>query len=400
MRRSRDRRPKAARRGAGASGRMPVGTAQGTRRAGVGPRELRSGGGAARPVSKDLPLPPFYDPDSAERWSHRPDAQKLFEAAQGWRERHQIAPAAEDAFELHLLLIDVQKDFCFPEGTLYVGGRSGRGAIDDSRRMAEFIYRNLGAISRITTTMDAHLAFQIFFPAFWVDREGRALSPHRTVTAAQIRAGEARPNPAVASWVAGGDEAWLRQQALFYCEELERAGRYQLYLWPPHCLLGSEGHPLVGAVQEARLFHSYVRGAQSWVEEKGQHPLTENYSVLRPEVLTRVDGRPLAHSNTRLVETLLQADALVIAGQAASHCVKSTVDDLLEEVQARDPGRASRVYLLVDCMSAVAVPDGKGGFLADFTPQAEEALRRFEAAGVHLVRSTEPLSSWPGLSLG
>ncbi len=345
----------------------------------------------------ELPLPPFHDPASAGEWSHRPDAQKLFEAAAGWCERHRITPTGEDRFTLHLLLIDVQKDFCFPEGTLYVGGRSGRGAIDDSRRTAEFIYRNLGAITRITCTLDTHLAFQIFFPSFWVDGEGRPLSAHRTVTAAQIRAGEARPNPGLASWVAGGDPAWLRQQALFYCEELERAGKYQLYLWPPHCLLGSEGHALVGAVQEARLFHSYARAAQSWVEEKGQNPLTENYSVLRPEVLARCDGRPLAEPNSRFLETLLAADALLVAGQAASHCVKSTVEDLLDEIRARDPGLASRVYLLVDCMSAVAVPDAKGGFLADFTPQAEEALRRFEAAGMHLVRSTEPLSSWPGM---
>ncbi len=344
----------------------------------------------------ELPLPPFYDPASAGRWSHRPDAQKLFQAAQGWRDRHRIAPAAEDRFDLHLLLVDVQRDFCFPEGALFVGGRSGRGAVEDSRRIAEFIHRNLGSVSRITATMDTHLAFQIFFPSFWVDQEGRALAPHCTVTAAQIRAGEARPNPAVAGWVAGGDELWLSRQALHYCEELERAGKYQLYLWPPHCLLGSEGHALVGAVQEAQLFHSYVRGAQSWIEEKGQNPLTENYSVLRPEVLTRHDGLPLAQKNDRFLETLLRADALVVAGQAASHCVKSTVEDLLEEIRALDPGRASRVYLLVDCMSAVAVPDGRGGLLADFTPQAEEALRRFEAAGMHLVRSTDPLSSWPG----
>ncbi len=345
----------------------------------------------------ELPLPPFYDPAAAEKWSHRPDAQKLLEAAQGWREKHRVAPAAADGRELHLLLVDVQKDFCFPEGTLYVGGRSGRGAVEDGRRIAEFIYRNLGAITRITATMDTHLAFQIFSPSFWIDREGKALAPHRTVTAAQIRAGEARPNPAVAGWVAGGDEVWLRRQVLFYCEELERVGKYQLYLWPPHCLLGSEGHSLVGAVQEARLFHSYVRGMQSFVEEKGRNPLTENYSVLRPEVLTRCDGRPLAEKNVPFLETLLRADALVVAGQAASHCVKFSVEDLLSEVQARDPGFASRVYLLVDCMSAVAVPDGKGGFLADFTPQAEEALRRFEGAGMHLVRSTDPLSSWPGL---
>jgi nicotinamidase-related amidase len=347
--------------------------------------------------TRTLPLPPFYDPASAARWAHRPDAQALLDAAQGWRERHAVPPAGDDAFDLHLLLVDEQKDFCFPEGALYVGGRSGRGAVEDTRRLAEFVYRNLPAITRITATMDTHLAFQIFFASFWVDREGRTLSPHRTVLAADVRSGAARPNPAVASWIARGDEGWLREEAIHYCEELERAGKYQLWIWPPHCLLGSDGHALAGAVQEARLFHAYVRGAQTWTEEKGQNPLTENYSALRPEVLWRHDRRPLAEKNARLVESLLDAGAVVVAGQAASHCVKSTVEDLLAEIQARDPRLASKVYLLVDCMSAVAVPDGKGGFAADFTPQAEAALARFAAAGMHLVRSTDPLAGWPGL---
>ena len=46
-------------------------------------------------------------------------------------------------------------------------------------------------------------------------------------------------------------------------------------------------------------------------------------------------------------------------------------------------------------MSAVTVPDGKGGFVADFTPQAEAALQRFADAGMHLVKSTDPIASWP-----
>ncbi len=66
--------------------------------------------------------------------------------------RTRSGPPRRTQHNVHLLLIDVQKDFCFPEGSLYVAGRSGRGAIDDSRRIAEFVYRNLGAITDITTT--------------------------------------------------------------------------------------------------------------------------------------------------------------------------------------------------------------------------------------------------------
>ena len=103
--------------------------------------------------------------------------------------------------------------------------------------------------------------------------------------------------------------------------------------------------------------------------------------------------------NTSFVQTLLAADAVVIAGQAASHCVKSTIDELLGEIAAHDPALASKVYLVTDCMSAVTVPDGKGGLAADFTAEAEAALQRFADAGMNLVRSTDPLATWPGIRL-
>lgn len=345
-----------------------------------------------------LPLPPFYDPANAASFAYAPDVPRVFEEAARTRARHALRPAVKDERNVHLLLIDAQKDFCFPEGSLYVAGRSGRGAVDDSRRIAEFLYRNLGAITNVTTTLDTHFAFQIFFPSFWVDENDAPLTAYREVTTADIDAGRARPNPAVAGWLCGGNYAWLLKQVRHYCEELEREGKYRLYLWPPHCLLGGEGHALVGLLHEARLFHAFARGAQSWVEVKGGNALTENYSVLRPEVLTRHDGQPLAQRNASFVKTLLSADAVVIAGQAASHCVKSSIDDLSTEIASVDAALARKVYVLADCMSAVTVPDGAGGFVADFTAEAEAALARFAAAGMHVVRSTDPIESWPGMA--
>jgi len=343
---------------------------------------------------KQLPIPDLFDARRAGDYAYRPDAATIATAATAWRAQHALRPSAADETRVHLLLIDVQKDFCFPEGTLYVAGRSGTGAIDDSRRIAEFVYRNLGSLTDITTTMDTHLAYQIFFPSFWLDKADQPLTAHRVVTSEQIAAGEVRPNPGVAKWLCGGNYTWLCKQVLHYTQELERAGKYQLYLWPPHCLLGSDGHALAGIIHEARLFHAFARTAQSTVEVKGGNPLTENYSVLRPEVLSRFDGAALAQRNTGFLQTLLSADAVVIAGQAASHCVKSTIDDLLDEIAAQDIALARKVYLLTDCMSAVTVPDGKGGFVADFTAQGDAALAKFANAGMHLVKSTDPITTW------
>ncbi len=336
-----------------------------------------------------LPLPAHYSPASARDQAYAPDIPALHAAALAWRKRHALAPAARDEERVVLLLIDVQKDFCFPGGSLYVGGRSGEGALEDNARTAELIYENLGSISEIICTQDTHHPFQIFFPSFWQTADGGPVEAHRVITAAELEAGALIPRPGLAAALCDGDEAWLRAQCLDYCRRLEAEGRYQLYLWPPHCLLGGDGHLLAGVIQEARLFHSFARGARNPIELKGEHPLTENYSVLRPEVLEAHDGSSLGSRNEALIERLLGADRLLVAGQAASHCVKSSLDDLLEALLALEPGQASKVTVLRDCMSSVAVPDGAGGFVFDFTPQAEEALARYAEAGMRVCASGE-----------
>ncbi|MBX6365806.1 MAG: nicotinamidase [Gemmatimonadetes bacterium] len=344
----------------------------------------------------ELPIPEFYDPANAGRWAYTPDQEALFHAAVAWRERFGLRPAVEDARRIHLLLIDLQKDFCFPEGTLFVAGRSGRGAVDDNDRVARFVYRNLHRVSHITCTLDTHFPYQIFFPAFWLDETGAPPPPNREVSVDDIRQRRLRPNPAVAAWIGTGDYDWLLHQVEFYTEQLAAQGKYRLYLWPPHCILGSDGHALAGVVHEARMFHAYARISEARIELKGATPLTEYYSVIGPEVLRRFDGKPLAQRNRDFLDILARSDAVVIAGQAASHCVKSTIEDLLEHL---DPALTRKVYILRDCMSAVTVPDPDhpGAFLFDFTPHAEAALRRFADAGMHVVESTTPMDEWPDL---
>ena len=344
--------------------------------------------------AKETPVPSFYATGNAGLWAYRPEPGALMAEGEKWNRQFGIRSAATDRRKLHLLLIDVQKDFCLPEGSLYVGGRSGRGAIEDSNRIARFIYRNLTSITEITTTLDTHFAYQIFSPLFWLMKDDHHPAPFRFVTSDDIRSGDLRPNPRIASMYTSGNYSWLLDYVLHYCKQLEKAGKYQLYLWPYHCLLGSDGHALVPVIHEARLFHSFVRGSQSSVEVKGGSPFTENYSVLSPEVLLTHDGRSVGQKNTEFIKKLLESDAVVIAGQAASHCVKSSIDDLLEQIVSHDPKLASKVYIMTDCMSAVTVPDGKGGFVADFTKDAEQAFDRFANAGMNLVKSTDPVESW------
>jgi nicotinamidase-related amidase len=157
-------------------------------------------------------------------------------------------------------------------------------------------------------------------------------------------------------------------------------------------MVGGIGHALVSAIEEAVFFHTIARASRPHLEIKGMHPLTEHYSAVGPEVLTDPDGKIIGQRSPNLFEMLRSVNALVIAGQAKSHCVSWTVEDLLEDCQAIDPSLTNKVYLLEDCSSPVVVPGA-----IDFTDEADAAYRRFAEEGMHVVRSSEPIKNWPGI---
>lgn len=339
----------------------------------------------------ELSIPPHFDPEKVNQvW--RVPYQERAEDAQKWAKQNKIQPASKDKFQIYLLLVDVQNTFCIPGFELYVGGRSGRGAVDDNRRLCEFIYRNIDVITQICSTLDTHHAMQIFHSICLVNDTGEHPAPFTLINAEDVEKGAWKFNPDVAKSLKI-DPAYGQKFLHHYTQKLKAGGKYDLTIWPYHAMLGGVGHSLVAAVEEAIFFHSIARYSLPQIEVKGNNPLTENYSVISPEVTEDSGGDQIAEKNTMLVETLLQFDAIFIAGQAKSHCVAWTIDNLLSEIEVTDKSLAEKVYLLEDCTSAVVIPD-----VVDYTDQANEAFRRFSDAGMHIVRSTDSLESFPGIS--
>ena len=337
----------------------------------------------------ELPVPDFHRPERVgEVW--RVPYEERARDARAWAEEHGIRPASEDAVRICLLAVDVQNTFCIPGFELFVGGRSGTGAVDDNRRLCEFVYRNLGAITRIVPSLDTHRVMQIFHAIWLVDPDGNHPAPYTLVSAEDVASGRWRVNPAVCTSL-GLERDYAARQLVHYTRALAEGGKYDLTVWPYHALLGGIGHALVPAIEEAFFFHGLARETQPDFQVKGDETLTEHYSILGPEVLFGPDGEQIGRRNEALVEELLRYDAVIVAGQAKSHCVAWTIDDLLagdSEVHRL----AERVYLLEDCTSPVVVPGA-----VDYTDEADTAFRRFASAGMHVVRSTTPLADWPGL---
>ena len=342
---------------------------------------------------RELPIPPHFDPERVGEVWRVPYQERAAQAA-SWARAHGIRPADEDRLRICLVAVDVQNTFCVPGFELFVGGRSGSGAVDDNRRLCAFLYRNLASITRVIPTMDTHHAMQIFHPVYLVNERGEHPEPFTLVSVEDVERGVWRFNEAVAPSL-GRTAEDAQEQLLHYVRRLAAGGKYALTVWPYHAMLGGIGHALVSAVEEAMFFHAIARASQPDFQVKGSNPLTEHYSIIGPEVTRGAHGETIAERNKALVDHLHQYDAVIIAGQAKSHCVAWTIADLLAEVQERDLSLAPHVFLLEDCTSPVVVPG-----VIDYTDEADAAFRRFAEAGFHVVRSTDPLSTWPGLDIG
>ena len=159
------------------------------------------------------------------------------------------------------------------------------------------------------------------------------------MTADDVEAGRWRINPPAADGL-GLDPDYAEEHLRYYTRTLEEGGKYNLTIWPFHAMLGGIGYALVSALEEALFFHSIARSAPLDFQPKGDNPLTEHYSMLGPEVEYDREGEPLGKRNQPLIERLLQFDAVVIAGEAKSHCVAWTIEDLLSDPTVQERGLA------------------------------------------------------------
>lgn len=317
-----------------------------------------------------LPLPSFYEPKQVSQL-YLERAGLVAEAAEAYAKKHGVTPAAGDKVKVAAFGIDVQVGFCTPGASLFVPG-----AVEDTQRTVEWMYRNLGKISALFFSMDTHRVFQIFHPAWWVDAQGNHPAPFSTITHADVKSGK---------WTAVAHP----KESLEYTRTLEAKGKYVLTVWPYHTLLGGLTHALVPAVMEAALFHAHARKHQTHFETKGTHAMTENYSVLSPEV-TEVGGQVVGGFNTPFFKLLMEYDRVYVFGQAKSHCVLSTLNDLRTHLEATDRRLLEKIYVLEDAMSPVTppplnpLPDA-----LNFPRIADQAIASWKASGMHVVKTSD-----------
>jgi nicotinamidase-related amidase len=243
-----------------------------------------------------------------------------------------------------LLIIDPQNDF--HEG----GSLAVPGAKADSSRTAKMIQEHLGDIHQISVTLDSHLKLHIANPFFWKNKDGQHPPPFTLITEKEITE---------FIWVPSRPE--LLQHTIEYVRGLELNKRFSLLVWPEHCLIGTPGHNVEEHLNAAlQNWSGHNLDIVNYVN-KGTCPLTEMYSGLKADVELKHDES--TQLNRRLVTRLLEADRVLICGQALSHCVQFTTRDLVANWPKQ---RLKDLWLIEDQCSAVPTfENAAGAFVAD-----------------------------------
>lgn len=237
------------------------------------------------------------------------------------------------------------------------------GAWEDAKRLGAFITNFKNHISKIVVTLDTHQRFDIAHPLYWRNAMGEQPSPFTMISHQDIK-----------------DRVWhpvheeFYQHALEYTEALEASGKYQLIIWPPHCLVGEPGHNIIEPVRAAIADWEQSRVTRYMPLSKGHNPHTEHYGGCEAEYPMPND--PTTRLNKKFISSIEDNDINFITGQALSHCVASTVRQIADNF---DEENIKKLVLLVDTTSPVS----------GFEKQGQAFIDEMVARGMRIVKTSD-----------
>jgi nicotinamidase-related amidase len=213
----------------------------------------------------------------------------------------------------------------------------------------------------------------------WRDVDGNMPPPITIITSAEVRDSVWRPfHPGLTKRMVDYTEALEPHEEIINGVVVEVGGRYPLCIWPPHCLIGSPGAAIVPEVSDALNEWSVAKGTTVDFVAKGTNPYTEHYSAVKAEVPDPKD--PSTKLNTGLIQTLEEADMIILTGEAGSHCLANTVMDIADGFS--DQSFIKKLVLITDGTSPVP----------GFENLQEDFINKMTAKGMQLSTAKEILS--------
>ena len=334
-------------------------------------------------------IPSFYDASKCGTL-FRPDLAKVSVEGAKAAKSQGIKPSMRRGGSdpnVVLVIIDNQVDFTNPTlGNLFVPG-----AVEALDRLNRFLYENVTKITHILASLDTHFLYQPFFPHNWI----AGSNPAQRATGESYAEGDF-PDPfTIITSQDVRSNAWLPtrlpNRMIEMLTKLEDNKKKNLCIWPLHCILGSPGHALDPTLQEAIFYHSGARKDQYSILDKGRSQCSEHYGIWRAEVEFSDD--PTTAIRQDMVNQWIDADAILFAGQARTHCVLETLNQTVEMLLQRSPDLLKKMRVIEDCMSNVPdIKDDNGNTIVPFAKMADDRFAELKQLGVQFIKSTDPIN--------
>ncbi len=234
---------------------------------------------------------------------------------------------------------------------------------EDAQRLARFIHNQQTSINNIVVTLDSHHEYDIAHSIYWQNKLGQHPAPFTLISYQDIVDGLWQPT-----------DLEQLNHVLEYTQSLEQTGKYSLIIWPTHCVIDSVGHTVVAPIQTAIENWEKQKNISRHTISKGENPHTEHYGGCEAEYPLHDDIK--TQSDPQLTALVVQSDRVFISGQALSHCVASTVEQMIDKLPRDD---IRKLILLIDTTSPVA----------GFEKQAQAFVERMLALGVNIANTTD-----------
>lgn len=223
-----------------------------------------------------------------------------------------------------LFIIDPQNDFVLNNGMLPV-----QNAKQDMGRVISFLDLRGNEIEDILISLDAHRNIHVGHPSFWEMKDGSEVKPFTLV-----------------------DDNMLKLIKPRFCSayvksDIKKNG--PVMIWPEHCVKGDHGYCIYSPLMDALNNWQLKTGKPIDFVEKGQDIRFEMHSAFS------------RGKNLDVLKNIAGYDRVVVCGEALSHCVKQTVEDMLNFFGVLDK---TQIIVFNDCTSAIP-----GFDMTDWTEQ-------------------------------
>lgn len=266
------------------------------------------------------------------------------------------------------------------------------GAVEDMERLCDLIEAKGHEYDGIFVTLDSHHPLQIFHPAYWRDAMGQpvVVDPAQGKFPFQIKSANIRSGlftPFNAQFRYRGINPFDPNQpfsgldwSLYYTDTLEANGRDSLTVWTNHCIIGKVGYSIYPRLAQVLFNWAVKYGRRVQFKPKGENMFTECYGGLKAEV--EVPGHKDTVMDMGFIALLQQYDMIDLAGEASSHCVLNTVDQIVDNIGA---SYLDKLGLLTDAMSPVP--------LFDFPKRADDFIVKMKQLGLQTATTLDRIGA-------